>query len=343
MSWKRLKTDHTYRALIEKRFLVNRAVREFFWNQQFLEVETPLFVAAAGQEPYLHPFTSTIDNGWGKKFKGFFITSPEYAMKKLLVGGFTKIFHLSKVFRGNEEFGGTHNPEFTMIEWYRAHEGYRQLGDDIQELVRFVAQKIGETAFENVTFERISMKEIWKKYVNVNLDDYLTRGAIVKLGVEKGYPIQETEMYEDVFFRIFLNEVEMKLVEPTIIYEYPKALASLARECPENPAYVERIEAYMGGVELANGFGELTDAGEQRRRFVEEHALRKQLGNEEIPIDEDFLRALEAGMPEATGIALGIDRLAMVLLKTAQINELLPFSAKEMFDSEGITADNRPN
>lgn len=334
MNYQTLKNSPEERALLEKRFAVNRAVREFFWDQQFLEVETPLLVRSPGQEPYLQPFETKIKDGWGKEYTGFLITSPEYAMKKLLVAGFTKIFHLSKVFRNNEEFGGTHNPEFTMIEWYRAGEGYMQLCDDIENLTRSVAGKIGVKKYGEVVFTRISMKELWEKYVQVNLDEYLTKEAIHKLAREKGYPVKESEEYEDAFFRIFLNEIEPQLTEPTCVYEYPKNLASLARTCLHDERYVERVEVYIGGNELANGFGELTNADEQENRLQEEQKLRKKIGNTFLPIDSEFIESLREGMPQSSGIALGVDRLAMALLDVKNINDFLPFSAKNLFTDD---------
>ncbi len=329
-----LKKSEEERELLTKRFEINRAIREFFWQENFLEVETPLLVASPGQEPYLHPFETNVKDGWGKTCKGFLITSPEYAMKKLLVAGFTKIFHLSKVFRNNEEFGGTHNPEFTMIEWYRTGEGYKKLCDDIENLTRYVAKKIGAAEYEQVVFERITMKQLWEKYVGVHLDEYLTKEAMHALALQKGYPVKESEEYEDAFFRIFLNEIEPHLTKPTCVYEYPKLLASLARTCEHDERYVERVEAYIGGNELANGFGELTDATEQRTRLEEEQKLRKKLGNTYLPIDNEFLEGLEMGMPRSSGIALGVDRLAMALLNTKNINELLPFAAKNLFGQD---------
>lgn len=334
MDYKTLKHSPQQRELLEKRFAINRAIREFFWGENFLEVETPLLVRSPGQEPYLQPFETKIKDGWGKEYNGFLITSPEYAMKKLLVAGFSKIFHLSKVFRNNEEFGGTHNPEFTMIEWYRAGEGYKKLCDDVENLTRFVAQKIGNTTFVNVTFTRISMKQLWEKYVRVNLDEYLTKETMHALAIQKGYPVKESEEYEDAFFRIFLNEIEPHLTEPTCVYEYPKNLASLARVCAHDDRYVERMEAYIGGNELGNGFGELTDAVEQRQRLEEEQALRKKIGNTFLPIDAEFIESLQEGMPPSSGIALGVDRLAMALLNANNINELLPFSAKNLFGQD---------
>ena len=269
----------------------------------------------------------------------YLITSPEYAHKKLLAAGFEKTFEITKAFRGGEPFGGLHNPEFTMIEWYRAGADYTAIMDDVEKMVQFVAAHVSPEQTKRVKgpWERISVVEAFKRYADTNLDEVSD---------------------EETFFKIFLTKIERKLgvAKPTILYDYPASMASLARLKPSpglrppSPAgggntahkssprgrgegegrYAERFEVYIAGMELGNAFSELNDGVEQRRRFMQERALRKELGKEPIPLDEDFLDAV-GNMPPSAGIALGIDRLVMLLTNAATIEEVLAFPARELF------------
>ena len=252
---------------------------------------------------------------------GYLITSPEYSHKKLLAAGFENIFEITRAFRAGEHFGGLHNPEFTMIEWYRTNADYTAIMDDVEKLVQYVAGQISPEQARRVEgpWERLTVAEAFQKYTNVNLDEVR----------------DDTE-----FFKIFLTHIEPKLGQerPTILYEYPARMAALARIVakPRSTSglateYIaERFEVYIAGMELGNAFSELNDAQEQRRRFMEEQKLRKELGKEVIPIDEDFLDAI-GNMPPSAGIALGVDRLVMLLTGAKNIEEVLTFPANELF------------
>jgi lysyl-tRNA synthetase class 2 len=327
------------KELLILRSQITKLVREFFWSQDFLEVETPLILKLPGQEPYLSPVKTAIHNEFGVEFPGYLHTSPEYAMKKLLGAGFEKIFSLGKCFRDYESFGGTHNPEFTMIEWYRANADMYKLMDDCEDLYKFIYESLKDQeglnnsqfqAFQ--TFNRISMKDLWQQEIGVNLDDYLTIGSMFKLCEEHSYKPSTDEKYEDLFFRIFLNEIEPKLsgLGAIFIYNYPAQMAALARLCPTDPRYAERFELYINGLELANAFSELTDPVEQKKRLAEEQELRKTLGKPVFDIDEEFISAL-GHMPPSTGIALGIDRLVMILTGCKNIDDVLLLSANDLF------------
>ena len=320
---------------LEARALIIRAIREFFWSQEFLEMETPIILALPGQEPYLTPMKIAIHNERGETYQGYLHTSPEYAMKKLLAAGFPKIFSICKTFRDYESFGGTHNPEFTMIEWYRTNATIFDLMSDIEELFRFILGRIQNKTFDlDLRFERLHMREAWKKYAGVNLDEYLDRDAMFELCVKKGYAPKSTEPFDDLFYRIFLNEIEPHLGEHgvTFLHHYPLCMAALSKVSVTEPQYAERIEAYAGGLELANGFTELTDADEQLYRLKVEQEFRKETGKEVFPIDLEFIEAVRV-MPSAAGIALGIDRLVQLFTGCKNIDDVLVLPASLLFDS----------
>ncbi|MBI4133298.1 EF-P lysine aminoacylase GenX [Candidatus Uhrbacteria bacterium] len=291
---------------------IRRLIREWFLREGFVEVETPVLVRAPGQEPYLNPLETVVRDERGTEVAAYLITSPEYALKKLLVAGFPKIFELARCFRNGEPRGRLHNPEFTMLEWYRAGTDYRGIMEDCERLVYFIAQQLPITNYQlPVTFfappwERLSVRDAFNTYADTDL---------------------EAVASDDEFFKIFLSKVEPHLgrSQPTILYDYPASMAALARIKRDDPRYAERFEVYINGIELANAFSELGDADEQRERFLSEQETRRGAGRPIHPIDEEFLAALKAGLPECGGIALGVDRLAMVLLDAKSIREVVFF------------------
>ncbi len=352
-------------AVQKKRALITDKIREFFKTKGFLEVQTPIFVKLPGMEPYLNPLPYEFADEGGKKNKGYVITSPEYSLKKLLAQGFPKLFEITRVFRQNESFGGIHNPEFSMIEWYRPRSNYRKIMSDAKELILFLARslykkdwiKYGKEKIDLRTpWPKISVKQAFKKYAGVNLDEAKTLSAFRKQfylakasgrgGLNEELP--KSYSWDDIFYTVFLNQIEPNFPKnrPVIVYDYPLPQASLAKRktTPRLPSttlginrsgqesfYAERFELYIGGLELANCFSELTDAREQEKRLKQEKTLRKKLGKEVYDIDKDFIAALRSGLPETGGIALGIDRLQMLLLDIQDINNLLLVPAKELF------------
>jgi elongation factor P--(R)-beta-lysine ligase len=320
------------------RFEIIRAIREFFWLHRFTEVETPLILRLPGQEPYLYPISIEVKDERGKKFEGYLHTSPEYTMKKMLSAGYGDIFSICKTFRDMESFGGMHNPEFTMLEWYRVDADMYSIMDDVELLFEFIRVHLSEipsvsTRVDNkiYLFTRLSMRDVWMKYVGVDLDHYLTDESMADLCIDKNYNIEKSEKYEDLFYRIFLNEIEPKLVEPTIIYGYPSQMAALAKLNKNDDRYADRFEVYVGGIEIANAFQELTDAEEQRKRLLDEKALRAKLRKPTFDIDEDFLEAVSV-MPNSSGIALGVDRLVQVMLSIHEIDQVLPLPMSLLSD-----------
>lgn len=348
MPWSRLKNPLLQKRLVMRARII-QLVREFFISQGFVEMGTPLVVRAAGQEPYLDPFGVNFLGPKREKIPAYLITSPEYAHKKLLAAGFKKTFEITRSFRGAESWHGTHNPEFTMIEWYRAVANYKKIMDDVEQMVYGVARGMMPDARNTKQikilyrersidltppWERLSMQEAWERNARIEKGaDICDRKILLKLCRERGYRVKNTESYDDAFFKIFLTEVEPCLGKgkPTILYDYPASMAALARRKKNCPRWAERFEVYAEGLELGNAFSELNDAKEQRARFLAEQQLRRKLGKPLIPLDEDFLNAL-SHMPPSAGIAFGIDRLVMLLTDAKSIDEVMAFPASEIFE-----------
>jgi lysyl-tRNA synthetase class 2 len=305
------------------------------------EVETPTLVPAPGMEPHLAPFEAAFHPEQGGGIRPLWlITSPEYAMKRLLAEGFERIFQLSRVFRDGE-LSATHNPEFTMLEFYRAGTDYRGIMADLERLIEAAARALdpaGESRVERqgrrldlaAPFERLTVQEAFARHAGVDLaacrgEGGRLRAAARAAGHEAG---PDGEPFEDAFFRLMLTAVEPRLGadRPTFLVDWPASMAALSRLKADDPRWAERFELYAGGLELANGFTELNDPVEQRARLLEEQALRRRLGRPALPLDEPFLAAL-ARMPDAGGVAVGFDRLLMLLTGAPSIDEVLLFPA----------------
>jgi lysyl-tRNA synthetase class 2 len=317
---------------------VLRELRRYFEAQDFVEVETPARVLAPGQELHL----DAIPAGEGRHL----ITSPEYHMKRLVAGGMERIVQFCRCFRAEED-GPFHQPEFTMIEWYRAGGTLDELMLDCESMVEIAARAAGtwpsvavpaprRSAFASLAidlqspFERVSVRQLLEEYANLKLRGDESSAEMRALARQAGCSVSADAAWDDVFYQIFLDCIEPHLgtTQPTFVFDWPKPLGALARSKPRDPLTVERFELYAGGIELANAFGELTDAVEQRRRFVEESEARRTRGKAVYPIDEKLLTALET-MPPTSGIALGFDRLLMLVLGAAEIRDVLAFAYDE--------------
>jgi len=342
-TWKELKDNPRSKQIFSQRAEIIRGIREFFWNGGFEETATPSLVKYPGQEPYLDPFVTQVTDPLGSSNIFYLQTSPELAMKKLLVAGFEKIFQICPCYRNGEDSGGRHNPEFTMIEWYRAPGNLTQIMDDTEQMVKVVATKINKQSLvvvKNIggpinvpihtTWRRATMKEIWQEFVGIDLDNFLTTETLRELVMKKGYEVRPEDEYEDLFYKIFLNEIEPKLGvdKPVFVYDYPTIMTSLSKPSV-TPGYSERFELYAGGMELANAFGELTNPTVQLYNLERDKQKRKDLGKDIYEIDQDFIAALAAGMPPAGGIALGVDRLVMLLTGARDISEVIFQTTKE--------------
>jgi lysyl-tRNA synthetase class 2 len=297
---RRLSTEHVG-ANLRARARAFAAVRSFFARRDFLEVDTPLLVPSPGLDLHLDAIDA---------IGGFLITSPEYQMKRLLSGGVPRLFQICHVFRRGE-VGARHNPEFTMLEWYRAFAGVEDVMRDTEELVAEVFASFDRPGVR-LPFARLPMREAFLRFASVSEDEFFTLAAS-----DAG-----------TFFRILVDRVEPALAsldEPVFLVDYPISQASLARAKPNDPRVCERFELYVGGVELCNGFGELTDAVEQRRRLLADQRARATAGKPVYPIDERFVAALEEGMPPSAGNALGLDRLIALALGEPNIARVMPF------------------
>ena len=313
------------------------AVRAWFAGQDFVEVETATLQVSPGNETHLHAFATDLIGPGNERRELYLRTSPEFACKKLLAAGEQRIFDFARVFR-NRERGALHHPEFTMLEWYRAGAPYETLMDDCVALMRTAAETAGtrEFAFRGraadpfAAPEKITVAEAFDRFAGVDLLGTISGGEgererLAAAATKAGVAIAADDTWGDIFSRILADKVEPRLGEGgrvTILCEYPLPQAALARAKPGSDTVAERFELYACGVELANAFAELTDAAEQRRRFAHAMDEKARIHGERYPIDEDFLDAL-AGMPQASGIALGFDRLVMLATGAPRIDQVI--------------------
>ncbi len=311
-----------------------RSLRSTFERLGYWEVETPILIRTPGLEPHIDPFRLEFrpQMGVGKQRNLFLHTSPEYAMKRLLAAGSGSIFQICKTFR-NGEVSNTHNPEFTMLEFYRVDSDYHQLMDDVEALLAAAEKDLAlPTAafFSRVPYQRLTVREAILRYAGIDYVKHLN-GESLKLAAEaNGIRTFTSHRFEDVFFQVMIERVEphLGLERPTFLCEYPASMASLARLKPDDATVAERVELYARGLELGNGFSELTDAEEQRARFEEEQTQRRANGRPVFELDEAFLGALPA-MPPSSGIAIGLDRILMGLTDTEDVSDALLFPAKD--------------
>lgn len=321
--------------VVHLRAEVSEAIRRFFRERGFVEVDPPALVRLPGMEPHIEPFR-TVRHAGGKELPCFLHTSPEYAMKKLLAAGFESVFFLGYAYR-DEEPSKTHSPAFLMLEWYRAYSDYAQLIEDCEALfcelfgrfrggLRF--RYLGRELDVSPPWPRLSVRDAMLEFAGVDV----LRAEVEELrkaSEAKGHRVDGSWGWDDLFFLLFLEEVEPKIgkPKPTFVMDYPARLSSLARMREGEPNLVERFELYFGGLELANAFSELTDPDEQRERLLRERAERERLGRMLYPVDEEFLEVLSYGMPPSAGIALGVERLLMLIMDKEDIAEVQPFPA----------------
>ena len=296
------------------------------------EVETPSLVPAPGMEPHIAPFETPFvqEADAGRARTLYLHTSPEYAMKRLLADGAGPIFQICKVFR-NGEISPLHNPEFTMLELYRPQADYRRIMNDLEMILASAEGALAPgVCFSRLPYTRITVREAFVRHARIDLahcpDAASLRAAAERIGVRVGH----SPRYEDIFFHVFLERVEKHLGQerPEFLIDYPAQMASLARLKPGDPAVAERVELYANATELANGFSELTDAAEQRRRLEDEQEQRRSAGRAAYPLDEKFLSAVSR-MPEAAGMAVGLDRVLMLVLGLERIEDVLLFPAHD--------------
>jgi elongation factor P--(R)-beta-lysine ligase len=323
------------RQFLLKRAAIAQAVRAFFAARDFLEVDTAALQVSPGNETHISAFATKLVGTDGRASRLYLHSSPEFAAKKLLAAGEARIFSLGHVFR-NRERGPLHHPEFTMLEWYRAGEPYQRLFQDCTELLAAAADAahVERLRFRSVTAnpkgapEILSVAEAFRRHAGIDLLETYDASSCDVVGLaaaamKLGLRVTPDDTWADLFSKIFSEKIEPKLGHgrATLLIDYPAPQAALAR-LQEDPRFAERFELYVCGIELANGFGELNDAAEQRRRFKVSMALRRRIYGEDYPIDEEFLGALTE-MPQACGIALGFDRLVMLASGAERIEEVL--------------------
>ena len=328
-------------AWLELRAAALREIRAFFDEAGFLEVQTPILLSSPGQETHIRPFETEFDDPANGRRRCYLVTSPEHHMKRLLGQGCQRIFQIASCFRDGES-SSKHAPEFTMIEWYRTEAGYEEVAEDVERMVRRLWSNVfGQEVISNAgggpvdvaaEWQHLTVSEAFARYTGVDPLDH-PEADVARFRAasrQRGFILADTDSWEDVFFKLMIEAVEPALAALTravFLKDYPSELSALARISPRNPRVAERLELYIGGVELANGFSELTDGREQRRRFMAQRAARRLLPAPTLPLDEAFLRMLSEGrMPMAGGMALGLDRLIAVLSGISDIHHTRAFS-----------------
>lgn len=320
---------------ITVRTQVEKAIRDFFLQRSFLETRTPLLVPCPGMEPHIRPFAVNSTEGTPL----FLPTSPEFAMKRLLVGGLERIFQICPAFR-DEPYSVTHSPEFTMLEWYRAYASYEDIMRDTEELFAFIAiQLFGKPSFvfqgQEISvatpWPRLRIRDLFQKMAGIDLTQASTAEDLAdecaRLGIKANL---ERENWDDLYFKIWLNVIEPRLPpnQAVFVTRYPASQAALSviDEDSDGSRWARRFEVYAGGIELGNAFEELTDPDEQRRRFIKDMDLREKVYGPSFPknpLDEGFLEALAEGMPPSGGIAMGVDRMVMLFANEPEISYTL--------------------
>jgi len=319
-------------TMLQQRATALAALRGFFAERDFLEVETPLVVPSPGLEIHLDAVAAGT---------GYLITSPEYQMKRLLAAGFERIFQVCKCFRANER-GPHHAGEFTMVEWYRGFAELDAIVRETEELVAHVVRAVNGLAIARVggksidvtaPWPRLAVREAMRRWAGVDVAGDEPAPTLVAAVRAAGIDVAADAAWDDAFFAAFIARVEPAIAaldRPLVLEDWPAPLAALARRKPDDPRTALRFEAYVGGLELANAFGELTDSIEQRARFEDDQRIRRERGRAVYPIDDRLLAALSEGIPPSAGIALGFDRLVMLATGAESIDEVLTFTAAEL-------------
>jgi lysyl-tRNA synthetase class 2 len=331
--WWNPQTHADRRPLLRTRGRIREALRQWLLARDFTEVETAAIQVSPGNETHLHAFRTELLTPAMDRVALYLRTSPEFACKKLLAAGERRIFEFARVWR-NRERGALHHPEFTMLEWYRAGEGYEVLMQDCEALIAAAAEAAGGGVWSYrgrqcdpaAPLQRVTVAEAFDRFADIDLLRTLDgvqgdRDALAEAAIGAGFAVADDDTWGDIVSKVLVERIEPQLGigAPAVLCDYPLPMAALARPKPGATGVAERFELYACGVELANAFGELTDPQEQRRRFAADMAEKQRIYGERYPLDEDFLAAL-AIMPQASGIALGFDRLVMLATGAPRID-----------------------
>lgn len=309
--------------LLSKEVLQLRAkflytIRKFFYENNYLEIDTPAMLNIPGMEPHLDPFL--VSSLYSAK-EGYLITSPEYSLKQALSMNLEKIFEIAHCFRSGEK-GSIHTREFLMLEFYHSGINEMELMDECILLLEYLNENFLDIGFQRKFCTKVSMEDLFYKYTNRGFSKNDLVQTLKEYKLDSPI-LQQSQLYEDYFYTIFLNLIEPNLPQTLIfVYDYPEEQSSLAKVIDGK---AKRFEMYWNKTELGNAFYELTDRNEQIQRFKKEQMIRKELGKEVFPINSDFDETLTRGIPEASGISIGLDRLFMIFLKLDKLKYISPY------------------
>ena len=355
-TWQTLKNNP---ALWRRYFLrehVIKQIRLFFDKRNFHEVETPILIRHPPAESYLDVFETVLLDRNRKPTKTYLSTSPEVALKKCMVAGIGNCFALTKSFRNTEVGDRLHNPEFTILEWYQAGATYVDIMEECEHLILHLLKTVSldhnkakphrqglalnsqALSYQDnyidlaPPWKRLSVKNAFWDFAHIDLEEFLNIKNARVIAKSKGYAVAKNNTWEEFYNQIFLNEIEPHIgkTKPVFLYDFPKAVGALAKTKRDDPRYVERFELYIAGLEIADCYTELTDWKEQRKRFNKEMKEIKRLGKISYNYDRDFIEALRAGLPPCAGIAMGVDRLLMLLMNTTNIKDAMLFPIEEL-------------
>ncbi|MEP7103109.1 MAG: amino acid--tRNA ligase-related protein [Candidatus Dojkabacteria bacterium] len=352
-TWQLLKQNpELFERYFVKEYII-KACRKFFENKNYHELESPLLTPYLPQERYMDPMRVDLELKGQKLKKEVYITpTTERYNKVLLSAGFGEHFVITKVARDLEDISPNHGPEFTMLEWYHLDANYKDMMDDTEDLIISILDYLKKHSkldkFSNgykLTFQgqeidfskgwdRLSVSDALEKFAGLKLESIQTLEQIKEAAIKKGHTVEGVEDWQALFELIFITDIEPNLskTKPTFIYNYPKILGPLTKPNVENPLVCEKVELYIAGKEIANGYTELTDGNLLEQNFKEEEGARKKLGKDSITFDNDLVDAVKSGMPEVGGVGMGLDRLAMIFTDAKNIAEVNFFPATEWFE-----------
>ena len=367
-TWQLLKKNpELFPRYYTKEYII-KACRKFFENRNYHELESPIITSALPQERYLDVLEAKILQKNGNDLTAYITPTTETFNKKILAAGLGEHFVITKVARGLEEIGPNHSPEFTMMEWYHLDADYFDLMDDCEELFAFILKfldlennssrenlkKIFNLSFDEINnhkidlkinykgqeidltkvWDRVSVPDLVKKYLEAELSEIQNKQKLLQLAKSKGYKVDKNDDWISLFELLFTAEIEdnFSKTKPTFVYNYPKQMCPLTKVNEENPLVSEKVELYLAGKEIANGYSELSDWEAQEKNFLEEQASRKELGLKEIKMDTDLVEAIKSGIPKVAGIGMGLDRVAMILANADSIADINYFPASEWVD-----------
>ncbi len=340
-SWKQLQNNPNLLENIKKRLAIFKKIRLFFEKENFLEVQTPLLAPYLIPESYLEVFETQLKNKQGKIYRSFLTTSPEMWLKKLLVAGVGNCFEITKSFRNTDLGSSLHSPEFTILEWYRLGNSLEKTMADCENLIRLINNHKKFITYQgkrldiSQSFERLSVVKAFKKYLKVDECIFFNRDKLLKFAQTKDYRPGNNDSWEEIYNWLYVSFIEPKLgiEKPTFIYDFPAQFAPLSKTKKTDPRIKERFELYMFGIELADAYNELNDWQEQKDQFKKEVEKRKKLGKLDYPVDWEFIDALKTGLPDCSGVALGVDRLVMIFCNSKKLDEVILFSGEDLWSS----------